>query len=111
MLAAAKRFDEVVRAQGRREWLADAPGKLELSGTRALVIGYGAIGHEHAAAPATWGGGARVARYGVTMAAAFTMPSPKKPLRSPATNQRGGRREWMSVIGILVGCGPRSCLL
>jgi phosphoglycerate dehydrogenase-like enzyme len=44
VLAAAKRFDEVVRAQGRREWLADAPGKLELSGTRALVIGYGAIG-------------------------------------------------------------------
>ena len=44
VLAAAKRFDEVVRAQGRREWLRDAPGKIELPGTRALVIGYGAIG-------------------------------------------------------------------
>lgn len=44
VLAAAKRFDEVVRAQDRREWPGDAPGKLELPGTRALVIGYGAIG-------------------------------------------------------------------
>jgi phosphoglycerate dehydrogenase-like enzyme len=44
VLAAAKRFDEVVRAQDRREWPADAPGKLELFETRALVIGYGAIG-------------------------------------------------------------------
>ena len=44
VLAAAKRLDEVVRAQGRGEWLADAPGKLELLDTRALVIGYGAIG-------------------------------------------------------------------
>ena len=44
VLAAAKRFDEVVRAQGRREWLADAPGKVELPDTRALVVGYGAIG-------------------------------------------------------------------
>lgn len=44
VLAAAKRFDEVVRAQRRREWLADAPGKVELPDTRALVVGYGAIG-------------------------------------------------------------------
>ena len=44
VLAAAKRFDEVVRAQDRREWLPDAPGKIELYETRALVIGYGAIG-------------------------------------------------------------------
>jgi phosphoglycerate dehydrogenase-like enzyme len=44
VLAAAKRFDEVVRAQDRREWLADSPGKGELGGSRALVIGYGAIG-------------------------------------------------------------------
>lgn len=44
VLAAAKRFDQVVRAQDRREWLRDSPGKLELTDTRALVIGYGAIG-------------------------------------------------------------------
>ena len=44
VLAAAKRYDEVVRAQDRREWPADSPGKLELFETSALVIGYGAIG-------------------------------------------------------------------
>ena len=44
VLAAAKRFDEVVRAHDRREWPKDAPGKIELFETRALVIGYGAIG-------------------------------------------------------------------
>ncbi len=44
ILAAAKRFDAVVRSADRREWPDDAPGKIELFGTRALVIGYGTIG-------------------------------------------------------------------
>ncbi len=44
ILAAAKRFDVVVRAQDRRDWLKDAPGKIELAGSTALVIGYGTIG-------------------------------------------------------------------
>jgi phosphoglycerate dehydrogenase-like enzyme len=44
VLAAAKRFDEVVRAHDRHEWPRDAPGKLELFETRALVVGMGAIG-------------------------------------------------------------------
>ena len=44
VLVAAKRFDEVLRAQDRREWPKDAPGKVELVDTRALVIGLGAIG-------------------------------------------------------------------
>ena len=44
VLAAAKRFDQVVRAQDRKDWLKDAPGKVELFETDALVIGYGAIG-------------------------------------------------------------------
>jgi phosphoglycerate dehydrogenase-like enzyme len=44
VLAAAKRFDQVVRAHDRQEWPKDAPGKVELFETRALVIGYGAIG-------------------------------------------------------------------
>ncbi len=44
ILVAAKRFDTVVRAQDRHEWLKDAPGKVELAGTTALVIGYGTIG-------------------------------------------------------------------
>ncbi|OWK31952.1 D-2-hydroxyacid dehydrogenase [Sphingomonas mucosissima] len=44
VLAAAKRLDEVIRAQDRAEWLRDAPGKIELADTKAIVIGYGAIG-------------------------------------------------------------------
>ena len=44
VLVAAKRFDTVLRAQDRHDWLKDAPGKIELAGTKALVIGYGTIG-------------------------------------------------------------------
>jgi phosphoglycerate dehydrogenase-like enzyme len=44
MLVAAKRFDEVMRAHDRGEWLAQAPGRIELEGSRALIVGYGAIG-------------------------------------------------------------------
>ncbi len=43
-LVAAKRFDQVVRAHDRSEWLQDPPGRMEMEGARALVIGYGAIG-------------------------------------------------------------------
>ena len=46
MLNIAKDYRAVVRAQDRREWLPDSPGKLELMGTRALLIGYGAIGQQ-----------------------------------------------------------------
>ncbi len=44
MLAHAKGYRDVVRAQDRREWLLDSPGKMELAGTRALLLGMGAIG-------------------------------------------------------------------
>ena len=44
MLTHAKGYREVVRAQDRHEWLTDSPGKLELAGTRALLLGLGAIG-------------------------------------------------------------------
>ena len=44
VLAGAKRFDDVIRAHDRAEWLRDAPGKIELADTQAIVIGYGAIG-------------------------------------------------------------------
>ena len=43
-LVAAKRYDQVVRIAETREWPFDAPGKLELFETSALVIGYGTIG-------------------------------------------------------------------
>ncbi|WFL76535.1 D-2-hydroxyacid dehydrogenase [Altererythrobacter arenosus] len=44
MLNIAKGYRDVVRAQDRKEWLQDSPGKRELSGTKALLLGYGAIG-------------------------------------------------------------------
>lgn len=44
MLTVAKGYRDVVRAQERHEWLFDSPGKIELFGSRALLLGYGAIG-------------------------------------------------------------------
>ena len=44
MLTVAKGYREVVAAQERREWLLDSPGKVELAGSKALLLGYGAIG-------------------------------------------------------------------
>jgi phosphoglycerate dehydrogenase-like enzyme len=43
MLAAAKDLPALVRAHDRREWL-QAPSRRELHDSRALVLGYGAIG-------------------------------------------------------------------
>src|SRR5690348_11897419 len=43
MLALAKNYAEVVRAADRHDWLLDAPGKVELQDSKALIIGYGAI--------------------------------------------------------------------
>ncbi len=44
VLFGAKRFDELVRAHDRKEWPSEAPGKIELVDTKAIIIGYGAIG-------------------------------------------------------------------
>ena len=44
MLTIAKGYAQVVRAQDRHEWLQAPPGRAELYESRALIIGYGAIG-------------------------------------------------------------------
>jgi phosphoglycerate dehydrogenase-like enzyme len=44
MLTVAKGYRDVVRAADRCEWLTDAPCKVELYGSKALLLGYGAIG-------------------------------------------------------------------
>jgi len=44
MLNIAKGYRDVMRAQERREWLTDSPGKRELHGSKALLLGFGAIG-------------------------------------------------------------------
>lgn len=46
MLVVAKDYREVGRAQERHEWLFPAPpGIRDLAGSRALILGHGAIGH------------------------------------------------------------------
>lgn len=44
MLSMAKGYADVVRAADKRDWLWASPGTIELFETRALIIGYGAIG-------------------------------------------------------------------
>ncbi|MBB4859063.1 phosphoglycerate dehydrogenase-like enzyme [Novosphingobium chloroacetimidivorans] len=44
MLTIVKGYREVVRAQDRHEWLHEPPGRRELAGTSALIVGAGAIG-------------------------------------------------------------------
>lgn len=44
MLTIAKGYRDVVRAQDRHEWLTASPGKAELFESKALLLGYGAIG-------------------------------------------------------------------
>ncbi|WP_293883149.1 D-2-hydroxyacid dehydrogenase [Sphingomonas sp.] len=44
MLTIAKGYRQVVQAQDRHEWLRIPPGRAELAGSKALLIGYGAIG-------------------------------------------------------------------
>ena len=44
MLAIAKNYPAVVRAQDARQWLRAAPGIRDLAGSKALVLGLGAIG-------------------------------------------------------------------
>lgn len=46
LLAHCKGYAQIVRAQDRHEWLKDAPGKRELHGSKALILGFGAIGQE-----------------------------------------------------------------
>ncbi|MBD3730413.1 MAG: D-2-hydroxyacid dehydrogenase [Sphingomonadales bacterium] len=55
MLAVAKDYRSVVRAQDRHEWLHDSPGKMEFEGARALLLGFGAIGQAIAARLAPFG--------------------------------------------------------
>lgn len=45
-LILAKRFDTVLRAHDRQEWLATPPSRFEMLGSKALIIGHGQIGGE-----------------------------------------------------------------
>lgn len=80
MLTHAKGYRDVVRAQDRREWLLDSPGKIELAGSRALLLGMGAIG-----------------RLVKTRLEAFDMEV--VPVRRSAADGALGPDEWRSRLG------------
>jgi len=44
MLSIAKGYREIVKAEMKHEWLTNPPGKVELMGSSALIVGYGSIG-------------------------------------------------------------------
>ena len=46
MLSIAKGYRDVMRAQDRHDWLWNSPGTRQLAGSRALIVGFGAIGQE-----------------------------------------------------------------
>jgi phosphoglycerate dehydrogenase-like enzyme len=74
MLAAAKRFPDLVRAQDRAEWLPRPPGLGELQDTRALVLGYGEIGRAV---------GARLAGFGVEVVGVRRQPAEEPAVIGP----------------------------
>ena len=89
VLAAAKRFDEVVRAHDRQEWLKQAPGVGELGGTAALVIGYGTIGRMI---------GDRLAAFGVAVTG-VTRSGREGTLMPDAWRDRLGEFDWVITPG------------
>ncbi len=44
MLSIAKGYREIIKAEMKHEWLTIPPGKVELMGSSALIVGYGSIG-------------------------------------------------------------------
>jgi phosphoglycerate dehydrogenase-like enzyme len=55
MLVIAKGYREVVHSQDRHEWMKDAPGKIELFGSKLLIIGGGGIGGRVVELLGPWG--------------------------------------------------------
>jgi len=85
MLTVAKGYAQVVRAQDRREWLQDSPGKVELYGSKALLLGYGAIGKLIEE---------RLTPFGVEMTVVRRSPGPNT-LTPDAWRARLGEFDWV----------------
>lgn len=87
MLSCAKALPEIVRAQDRREWLPDSPGKVELEESRALILGYGAIGRAI---------GDRLKAFGVNVTGVRRSPGGEQGVIGPdAWRQRLGEFDWI----------------
>jgi phosphoglycerate dehydrogenase-like enzyme len=93
VLAAAKRYDQVVRAQDRSEWLRDSPGKIELAESKAIVIGYGAIGRLI---------GERLAAFGVEVTG-VTRSGSNGTLTPDAWRNRLGDYDWVVLAAPSTG--------
>jgi phosphoglycerate dehydrogenase-like enzyme len=87
MLTVAKGYRAVVQAQERHEWLEDAPGKQELYGTRALILGAGGIGGRVAEL---------LAPFGVEVSLARRTPAPDA-LGPDEWRARLGEFDWVVV--------------
>ena len=87
MLTVAKGYREVVRAQDRREWLMDSPGKIELAGSKALLLGYGAIGKLIEE---------RLTPFGVDVTAVRRSPAPNT-LSPDQWRERLGEFDWIVI--------------
>ncbi len=87
MLTVAKGYRDVVHGQGRHEWLQDSPGKVELFGSKALILGYGAIGKLVEE---------RLKPFGVDVTAVRRSPGPGT-LTPNAWQARLGEFDWIIV--------------
>lgn len=85
MLTIAKGYREVVHAQDRHEWLMDSPGKRELYGSKALLLGMGAIGSLIAE---------RLAPFGVEVTKVRRTPGPDT-LAPDAWRGKLGEFDWV----------------
>ncbi len=91
MLTLAKGWREVARAQERHEWLGDAPGKAELYGSKALIIGAGGIGGRI---------GELLRAFGVDVAEVRRKPAPPGQLAVLTPDQwraRLGEFDWVLI--------------
>lgn len=88
VLAAAKRFDAVVRIADTQVWPNDPPGRIELFESRALVVGYGAIGRLI---------GERLAAFGVDVTG-VTRSGRDGTLAHDAWKARLGDFDWVILV-------------
>lgn len=87
MLALAKDLPAVIRAADRHEWLRDSPGKGEMDGTKALIVGYGAIGRAI---------GKRIEAFGVEVTSVRRTPQGEPGMLGPNDwKERLGEFDWL----------------
>lgn len=95
VLTMAKGFAEVVRARDRHDWPEVAPGRIELDGSRALIIGYGTIGRMI---------GARLSAFGVQVTGVRRTADPANAvLGSGDWRAQLGQFDWIIIAAPATG--------